>query len=445
MIAFIRKMCYNSSVKERFYYEKGDVQNSMTTVELFDQIPVHNIISCLAFAPDKIIFLGEGKLIKKKLGIYETIAREKGLPTVFDFRSVNKNDLDSVVAVLSEIVEQEDQCSFDLTGGEDLVLVAMGIVYEKYRSTKPIQLHRFNVGTGSLADCDNDGNLPPVPGKLQLSVKDCVSLYGGAIIPYDGVYGTYEWHMDEELEQDVLSMWRMCQQNPGEWNPVVTTMTVLSEFYSMAEDPLCVFGSLYRVEEKMKSLQLPFSWTRPLIDKLRRFSLLLDYHEDDDTVAFRFKNEQVKMCLTRAGTILEMVVYYHALHAQGKDQTPRFSDAATGVVLDWDGVLHDDIATKQDTENEIDVILMKGLVPVFVSCKNGFVDEDELYKLHTVAERFGGPYAKKVLILTYSAKYSARSNHHFEQRARDLKIQLIENVAELDEAGFAREIRKIVC
>ena len=417
----------------------------MTIVEFFDQIPVHNIVSCLSFAPEKVIFLGEGKQIKKKLGIYETIARDHGMETVFEYRSINRNELESIVAALSEIVGQEDQCCFDLTGGEDLAMVAMGIVYEKYRGEKSIQLHRFNIGTGSLTDCDKDGCIPPVPIKPQLSVRDCIALYGGAIIPYDGIYGTYTWHMDEDIEQDILSMWRMCQQNPGEWNPVVTTMTVLSEFYSTDEDPLCVFGSMYRVEEKMKELRLPFCWTRPLIDKLRRLSLIQDYHEDDDTVAFRFKNEQVKMCLTKAGTILEMVVYYHAVHALNKDQTPRFTDAAPGVFVDWDGVLHDDIETKQDTENEIDVILMKGLVPIFISCKIGFVDEEELYKLNTVAERFGGPYARKVLVMTYAAKQSVRSNHHFEQRAGDLRIQLIENVGQMDEAEFAREIRRVVC
>ena len=44
----------------------------------------------------------------------------------------------------------------------------------------------------------------------------------------------------------------------------------------------------------------------------------------------------------------------------------------------------------QETKNEIDVMLMRGVVPVFVSCKNGAVKMDELYKLDTVAQRFGG-------------------------------------------------------
>jgi len=52
-----------------------------------------------------------------------------------------------------------------------------------------------------------------------------------------------------------------------------------------------------------------------------------------------------------------------------------------------------------DVENEIDILLMHGVVPIFISCKNGIkVEPEELYKLQTVARRFGGPYSRTVLI-----------------------------------------------
>ena len=36
-------------------------------------------------------------------------------------------------------------------------------------------------------------------------------------------------------------------------------------------------------------------------------------------------------------------------------------------------------------------------LPIFISCKIGSVDQMALYELETVANRFGGKYAKKVL------------------------------------------------
>ena len=45
---------------------------------------------------------------------------------------------------------------------------------------------------------------------------------------------------------------------------------------------------------------------------------------------------------------------------------------------------------------------LKGLIPIFISCKSGKMTEKNtlhaLYELDTVANRFGGKYAKKVLV-----------------------------------------------
>lgn len=52
--------------------------------------------------------------------------------------------MQTIIDALSMFVEQYDDCVFDLTGGEDLYLVASGIVSERYRD-KNIQMHRFNI------------------------------------------------------------------------------------------------------------------------------------------------------------------------------------------------------------------------------------------------------------------------------------------------------------
>lgn len=90
-------------------------------------------------------------------------------------------------------------------------------------------------------------------------------------------------------------------------------------------------------------------------------------------------------------------------------------------------------------------MLMKGVIPVFISCKNGYVDETELYKLNAVAERFGGPHAQKVLVSTYSGKSSIEGHKYFVQRAKDMKIQLLEDVHSLSDKEFERKIKNIVC
>ena len=98
------------------------------------------------------------------------------------------------------------------------------------------------------------------------------------------------------------------------------------------------------------------------------------------------------------------------------------------VGIDWDGLVD---AQGFDTCNEIDVVLMHGTTPLFVSCKNGNVDKDEPYKLHTVATRFGGPYARKMLIVTDPGQKKGRAYQTLRQRASDMGISFVSNAAKL--------------
>ena len=112
-------------------------------------------------------------------------------------------------------------------------------------------------------------------------------------------------------------------------------------------------------------------------------------------------------------------------------------DTLTGVVIDWDGV-----DGRVNTENEIDVAATHGMVPVFISCKNGWIDMDELYKLHSVAGRFGSKFAKKVLVASSLDRGSAFASS-FLTRADDMGIVVIDNAAGMTDAELEKRLRSI--
>ena len=66
-------------------------------------------------------------------------------------------------------------------------------------------------------------------------------------------------------------------------------------------------------------------------------------------------------CLCRAGLLLELNDP-SALLTKGTDGKPLFDDAQTGVVLDWDRRTRDATSV-----NEIDVLLTRGMIPIFDS------------------------------------------------------------------------------
>ena len=89
-----------------------------------------------------------------------------------------------------------------------------------------------------------------------------------------------------------------------------------------------------------------------------------------------------------------------------------------------------------------DVILMHGVTPLFISCKNGSIAEEELYKLHTVATRFGGSHVKKMLVATELPKKGDNPNYAFIQRAKDMGIYLVTDAANLSIQGWRDALKQ---
>ncbi len=408
----------------------------MTAIEFFDRTPVENIISSLTTVPDKIIYIGDGNTMESAKAVHKAFLENRGLNIALDYRSINRNSVNSIVHALTQIVAQEEQCVFDLTGGDDLVLVAMGIVFERF-SHKNIQMQRFNVSMGTVKDCDNDGNVL-YNGAPTLSVEELIGLHGGAV----NHKKTQSWELTEDFVRDVELMWDRCRSDPGLWNSQVAVMKETEAFVQKDGDGTVSF-TVDILREHLRHVGVKYVPVTGLLAYLKEKKLVLDYQNRDQQVTFRYKNEQVKQCLQKEGNLLELKVLVTAQKAKRKDGTPTYSDSMSGVFIDWDGQFHSKRDKEKDTENEIDVILMKGLCPVFISCKNGSVEDDELYKLSSVADRFGGTYVKKVLIATYVGK-QADSMEYFRQRAEDMNIELIDGVHKLPPEQFEKTIRNLL-
>ena len=189
-----------------------------------------------------------------------------------------------------------------------------------------------------------------------------------------------------------------------------------------------------------------YKMSKGIISYLLKHNLLTSFDDsDEDTITISYKNEQVKKCLTKAGQALEMKIYITAKYILDSDGDPVYNDAINGVVIDWDGEFHDEISEDEyDTENEIDILLMHDIVPVFISCKNGKVTADELYKLNAVAERFGGSYSKKVLIAT-SISSLGETGKYLRQRAKDMNIKILEDVQSIDDGELERQLKNLWC
>jgi len=418
----------------------------MTQIEFFDKTALENVSACLTYAPERVIYVGDRvKTINKHIEKYSRVLSDRGCNIELIPKGYEKGSMESAVRVLTEIVETYDDCVFDITGGEEILNLALGIVYASHPE-KNIQIHKLNLRNNMVYDCDKDGICVyhdcPV-----LSVEENIRIYGG-----DVVYGdinsddTYIWDLNEDFLKDIDIIWNICKEDVRYWNTVIGTLGAIDSVGQVInEETLTTVAKINAAYAYLKRHKGNYVFAKDILDRLSKFGLITHFAEDDKegTVTVSFKNGQVKKCLTKAGQALEMKMFVTLKKLRNKEGNLMYSDVVNGVNIDWDGEFHDEKTENiYDTENEIDVLAMHNVVPIFISCKNGKVSSEELYKLSTVAERFGGPYSKKVLIAT-SIPSTGENGKYLRQRAKDMNIEIIEETQDIDDTELAKRLSEL--
>lgn len=388
----------------------------MTLIELFQKDPLDNIATCLTLKPDKLVLIGDGEDFDSHVTRYRALLDKYRLPTKIDGRRVTLTDINTVAAELTEIVKGGDRCIIDLSGGDGVLLAAAGMVYQCYKDTHPVSLQ---TATG-----DGLGQGRPLP---KLSVSDLINLYGGGIVSAEAP--------NSELKE-VNPIWQAVSRNSEFWNRSVNTLNEFERWAKTEKKGLEVTMDFYKIQQSVSNYQ----------DKRARFDRLISDLDDCGVVSIRSRHEGhfqytytsgfARRCLRKEGNALEYKVLFEA-QALRKDGRPFFNDCLLGVTIDWDNHVHPLVhGGVKDSKNEIDVLLMQGLTPVFISCKNGDISDGELYKLNTVAQLFGGAHAKRLLVATNFRPDNLDSLLSLQQRARDMGISFMHHAAALTASGW---------
>lgn len=386
-----------------------------TLVEIFDVCPVENVIAGMRFKPQKIVFVGSENLMKEKTkrAISEFFVK-KNINTKLEFETVPHYDFEEISRILTEITRKNEDCWFDLSGGRDITLAAMGAVCQKNN----IPMFKINVNTGNVIKLKFCDTLPETE-KSYLTISEAVALNGCSVIhnpPED-----FNWSLTDDFKMDIEKMWSICKSDCEKWNWQSVTLKNSEHYFSLGKN---LFIEIDKAEFK-KHGRANFI-DDSFMNKLKSEGLILDYTNNKTHVTFRYKNKQVYECITKAGNILEL--YAYMLICEISSENPgRYDDADIGVYIDWDGIIHPDTPGIYDIKNEVDIVVMRDLVPIFISCKNGDVQKEALYELETVANRFGGKYARKYLIASY-INTNPQSRKYIIQRAKDMNINLIYDV-----------------
>ena len=404
----------------------------MTLIECFTASHTDNIAACLALCPDRMVLMGNASEMEKPARRYRDLLRQRGMSTEILLWDVQHRDPEGIHGALKKVLLGAKECVIDLSGGDEPVILAVGAVWAELpaETRKGIRIVKFDHAANGFRDCIRD-NARIKAADVHLTVEEMIALCGGTVLP-----DAYQPPADSS-PRDLAGLWDVVSEAPRDWNRWIMQ---LREFESRSDSQMQVFLPLAHLRGGISDFDRKEENIRSLLDKLQRKGVV-DDRSSAAALEYTYNSRLLRFCTEKAGNVLEVKTLLEGRWVQQKD-VPYFGDCQMSVSIDWDGIVHDPGERIPETRNEIDVILMHGTVPLFISCKNGNIGEEELYKLHTVAERFGGPYAKKMLIATELDRKSPAANRAFIQRAWDMDIFLVTDAAELSETEWRQILIK---
>ncbi|MBR5517168.1 MAG: DUF1887 family protein [Firmicutes bacterium] len=379
----------------------------IVNIEFLDIEPIENVITCLNYKVDKVIFFG-----------YEDVIAQRGTSTEFflkrhcgvsevEFYTMSETNLDGVVEEMSAVIEREQSASnqvfFDVTGGEGLLLLAFGALSKEKR----LPMHKFDVEKGWLYELNSDVK----PTLSECATKEHKAMDIDMYIQMHGGVVNHSMHKDTknlddpDFENDTIGLWEICNKYKHTWNIFCEFLREFCHPSANLQVSMDLADIRSRIQAKSKYQKQDMT---NIFVECGKLGVLENLISDGITCTFRYKSSRIQDQLWDAGSILELHTYME--YKQGS------TDCLVGVHIDWDGTIHG--GWGRDTVNEIDVLALKDYVPTFISCKNGNVDQMALYEIETVASRFGGKYAKKVLV----APQGLNKSHRI--RAREMNIEV---------------------
>lgn len=373
---------------------KKRVNTLKTLIELYDEESVFNLVAACTVKPENLVIIGgeqlENDVLRKRINRF-ILSRNIG--TEVKYKICNIDDCTAVIEALAQIVEEYADCVIDVSGGNDIALLACGMFAESC----DVPLMRLD----AQRQCFADVRSCPEAERLDIplfTVDNMIAMTGAEVIRHGRVSAK---NIDDELRSDITELWKIFTNYRTSWHKATLFFHSASE---SADDCLSV--------NTKATLPIDKNYCPPtLLNMLADSGLITDYESTRERIRFMYKNATIRFILRDKGAVLELMTYCR-LYESG-----MFDDIDTSVVIDWDG------SGSSATTNEIDVMAVRGLTTYFISCKSAGsenLSSEYLYEIDTMARRLGGRFAQPVLVTAVSdIRHSAQP---MWERAHDMRV-----------------------
>ena len=367
-----------------------------TLIELYDERPLENVLGTEMFRPEEMIMLCPPEAVSDK-------ALRESLSKYFEYRGcqvklttvpVSLLDAAKVEKQLRTILETHEDCAIDISGGTDASLFAAGT------ACGDTPVFTYSHSKNSFFEIQNAPFAKSLPCNVTLDARSCFLMAGGTLLP-----GRED---NEELKNrlpQIDLLFAIFRKYRRIWRRQIGYMQAVSSSEPgvlSAEGPKTVKVDHGRVTADEE-----------LLRELSGAGLIRNLQIEQERISFEFPDEVVRFWLRDIGSVLELQVYSACLEAGCYD------DVVLSAVVNWEG----GSTQRNAVTNEIDVVAVQGIEPVFISCKTSDIRTEALNELAILRDRFGGRRSRAIIVTSAPAN---RNRALMRMRAAELNIEVIE-------------------
>ena len=368
-------------------------------VEFFDHESLENLISLEDGQYSKVVYLYFDGVNAPDRQEEQVLSRflQRRFGMTAEFCPVQEMTIPGICAAFDRILEGKWGGVIDLTGGPEVFSAAAGY-YAARSKGRMIALQQFDVAGGKRIFRYPRGE--DAIQRLELTVEESVALQCAAVLDSTPV------QLGGVMEKETLRLWGAVNDIPRQWNHFCTLPAFTpAQYRSRQEKGVFSKGdstAYDAVAARLRKLGVMRREERMRVENR-------DYMVFDLDVP-----EEARVLYEKGGNLLE---HYCAVAAQ---RAGVFRECRVSVSLDWDGEKRQHSV---DVRNEVDVVLIYGHIPVFVSCKNTRVENEHLYEIAAMARHYGGRYARAAIVS------NADNLPAIRLRAKEMGILLVDELS----------------
>ncbi|MBE7029821.1 MAG: DUF1887 family protein [Ruminococcaceae bacterium] len=384
----------------------------MTIIEYYSEIALENAASTLAYRAKETILIYDKKILSPQISAHAACLEKLFCKKIPGYRKLHLLPVDACdifgnADLIVSIAQNKEECIFDLTGGAEPIMVSMGMAAEKLGNHR-IHMHQFLLREGKSVCCHR--SLPSHEAMpVQIPVDELIALHGGTC--HCGIADD-----TPSFSKLVEALWDISRSDPTNWNKCLFLLNS-SRGNNGKNKPALFAGNISDVTEKNHVC-------KEIIIRL----ISADVLSSRGNQLF-FSDHETMNCFLKNGTVFELTARKAVVDLLRRNGQYFPGAVEFEALIEWQN---------SAVKNEVDVIFMNGLIPVFISCKNGAVDDEELYKFKTVSEQFGGEKGIKILLVSPDAL--GDNTQAFIARARHMGIRVIHNVGSMSIGKLSYEI-----